>query len=116
MQKILLQLQSDGKMKEAMKKVARLGYLLFYLAKVQKVHQHHIKKGSQFACSGELSSNQYQDEDGNTRTMLTVIVSKFYWLGKKDKDDNGTQNQQVPPKEPNIDYQNTNIDEETQVF
>ncbi|EKQ7381816.1 single-stranded DNA-binding protein, partial [Campylobacter coli] len=40
----------------------------------------------------------------------------FYWLGKKDKDDNGTQNQQVPPKEPNIDYQNTNIDEETQVF
>ncbi|EAH5595103.1 single-stranded DNA-binding protein [Campylobacter coli] len=77
----------------------------------------HIKKGSQFACSGELSSNQYQDEDGNTRTMLTVIVSKFYWLGKKDKDDNGTQNPQVPPKEPNIDYENTNIEsEETQVF
>ncbi|BEJ86640.1 hypothetical protein B10525_17730 (plasmid) [Campylobacter jejuni] len=42
--KILLQLQSDGKMKEAMKKVARLGYLLFYLAKVQKVHQHTLKK------------------------------------------------------------------------
>ncbi|PVW97266.1 single-stranded DNA-binding protein, partial [Campylobacter jejuni] len=35
----------------------------------------------------------------------------------KDKDDNGTQNQQVPPKEPNIDYENTNIEsEETQVF
>lgn len=44
MQKILLQLQSDGKMKEAMKKVARLGYLLFYLAKVQKVHQRTLKK------------------------------------------------------------------------
>ncbi|ECO3667726.1 TPA: single-stranded DNA-binding protein [Campylobacter jejuni] len=52
----------------------------------------HIKKGSQFACSGELSSNQYQDEDG-------------------------TQNPQIPPKEPNIDYENTNIEsEETQVF
>lgn len=44
MQKILLQLQSDRKMKEAMKKVARLGYLLFYLAKVQKVHQRTLKK------------------------------------------------------------------------
>lgn len=77
----------------------------------------YIKKGAQFACSGELSSNQYQDEDGKIKTILSVIVSKFYWLGKKDKDGNTEQIQQVPPKEPSVDYENTNIEsEETQVF
>lgn len=77
----------------------------------------YIKKGAQFACSGELSSNQYQDEDGKIKTILSVIVSKFYWLGKKDKDENTEQIQQVPPKEPSVDYENTNIEsEETQVF
>lgn len=45
----------------------------------------YIKKGSQFACSGELSSSQYTDEQGNVKTTLSVIVSKFYWLGKKIK-------------------------------
>ncbi|EAK3216744.1 hypothetical protein CUT59_08465 [Campylobacter coli] len=66
---------------------------------------------------GYLGKDFDQDESGNTKTALSVIVSKFYWLGKKDKDDNGAQNPQIPPKEPNIDYENTNIEsEETQVF
>lgn len=76
----------------------------------------YIKKGAQFACSGELSSNQYQDENGNTKTLLSVIVSKFYWLGKKDKNENETQMPQVPPKEPNISYENTNIEAEEMPF
>ncbi|MDE5603082.1 MAG: single-stranded DNA-binding protein [Helicobacter sp.] len=73
----------------------------------------HIKKGSQFACSGELSSSQYTDETGNTKTILSVIVSKFYWLGKKDKEDT-KQITQTPPKEPNIEYEHptTNIESE----
>ena len=76
----------------------------------------YIKKGAQFACSGELSSNQYQDENGNTKTLLSGIVSKFYWLGKKDKNENETQMPQVPPKEPNISYENTNIEAEEMPF
>ena len=73
----------------------------------------HIKKGSQFACSGELSSSQYADEAGNIKTILNVIVSKFYWLGKKDKE-NTKQITQTPPKEPNIEYEHsiTNIESE----
>lgn len=64
----------------------------------------YIKKGSQFACSGELSSSQYQDEAGNTKTALSVIVSKFYWLGKKDN----TEPKEIQnlPKEPTIEYEN----------
>lgn len=34
----------------------------------------YIKKGSQFACSGELSSSQYTDEQGNVKTTLSVGV------------------------------------------
>lgn len=64
----------------------------------------YIKKGSQFACSGELSSSQYQDESGNTKTALSVIVSKFYWLGKKDNTE--LKEIQNPPKEPTIEYEN----------
>ncbi|MBX1045984.1 single-stranded DNA-binding protein [Campylobacter jejuni] len=72
----------------------------------------YIKKGSQFACSGELSSSQYTDEDGNTRVILSVIVSKFYWLGKKDKENII----QTPPKDPNIEYENTTIESEETIF
>lgn len=72
----------------------------------------YIKKGSQFACSGELSSSQYQDESGNTKTALSVIVSKFYWLSKKDN----TEPKEIQnlPKEPTIEYENAvvNIDSE----
>ncbi|EAJ1255038.1 single-stranded DNA-binding protein [Campylobacter lari] len=64
----------------------------------------YIKKGSQFACSGELSSSQYQDESGNIKTALSVIISKFYWLGKKDNTE--PKEIQNPPKEPTIEYEN----------
>ncbi|EOF7229667.1 single-stranded DNA-binding protein [Campylobacter upsaliensis] len=72
----------------------------------------HIKKGSQFACSGELSSSQYTDEQGNVKTTLSVIVSKFYWIGKKDKE--APQAIQYPPKEPSVEYEHqaTNVESE----
>lgn len=77
----------------------------------------HIKKGAQFACSGELSSNQYQDEDGNAKTILSVIVSKFYWLGKKDKEATKHKHRKFRRKNLIIDYGNTDIEsEEAQVF
>ncbi|RAX59340.1 single-stranded DNA-binding protein [Helicobacter monodelphidis] len=73
----------------------------------------HIKKGSQFACSGELSSSKYLDEAGNTRTILSVIVSKFYWLGKKDSKDT-PQITQEPPKEPRVEYEHPTINIESE--
>ncbi|EAI4327129.1 single-stranded DNA-binding protein [Campylobacter upsaliensis] len=72
----------------------------------------YIKKGSQFACSGELSSSQYTDEQGNVKTTLSVIVSKFYWLGKKDKET--PQEIQNPPKEPSVEYEHQAINVESE--
>lgn len=72
----------------------------------------YIKKGSQFACSGELSSSQYTDEQGNVKTTLSVIVSKFYWLGKKDKET--PQEIQNPPKEQSIEYEHPAVNVESE--
>lgn len=44
----------------------------------------YFPKGSQFACSGEITSSNYKDEEtGKDRTSISVLVRKFYWIGKK---------------------------------
>ena len=61
-------------------------------------------------CSGELQSNEYTDKEGNKRTSLSVIVSRFYWINaKKEMVDNAKQNtpKQDAPKEPEIIYEDS---------
>lgn len=75
----------------------------------------YFPKGSQFLCSGKLSSNEYVDKDGSKKTFLSVIVSRFYWIGKKSemvneqKEKSNAQIKQTPKKEevpncPKVDY------------
>lgn len=70
----------------------------------------HFPKGSQFLCSGELQSNEYTDKEGNKRTSLSVIVSRFYWINaKKEMVDSTKHNtpKQDAPKEPEIIYEDS---------
>lgn len=81
----------------------------------------YFPKGSQFLCSGKLDSSEYIDKDGNKRTYLSVIVSRFYWIGKKSEMANGeqkekpktqakpTQKQGEVPKEPEIVYSDSQV-------
>ncbi|WP_270985565.1 single-stranded DNA-binding protein [Campylobacter helveticus] len=74
----------------------------------------HFPKGSQFLCSGVLQSNDYVDKDGNKRTALSVVVSKFYFLNSKKEMINQAKEQNAPkqetPKEPEISYEDTQME------
>lgn len=83
----------------------------------------HFSKGSQFACKGELVSNQYTDKHGENRTSLSVIVHKFYWLVGNKKQENKPQ-EQVKQKdaikevqdEQNVDFDKVALSETENPF
>lgn len=43
----------------------------------------YVKKGSKLYITGELQPSEYQDNDGNKRFSLNVIVDDFQFLDKK---------------------------------
>ena len=45
--------------------------------------QNYLKKGQQVFVSGELSQNEYQANDGSTKTSLEVIANIIDLLGKR---------------------------------
>lgn len=42
-----------------------------------------IKKGSELAIEGKLTSRKYEDKDKNTRYITEVVANEFLLLGKK---------------------------------
>ncbi len=53
--------------------------------------QNYLKKGQQVFVSGELSQNEYQANDGTTRTSLELNANVIDLLGKRND-----QGQQAP--------------------
>lgn len=51
--------------------------------KTAEVANQYFKQGSQFLCSGELATDEYVDNNKNTRYVWEVRVKEFYWLNKK---------------------------------
>ncbi|HDX6250652.1 TPA: single-stranded DNA-binding protein [Campylobacter fetus subsp. venerealis] len=51
--------------------------------RIAEVAYQYFKQGSQFLCSGELTTDEYVDNNGNTRYVWEVRVKEFYWLNKK---------------------------------
>ncbi len=65
--------------------------------KVEETHWHNIiawgkqadlfekylKKGSEVAIEGKLSSRSYQDKDGNKRYTTEIVVNELLMLGSK---------------------------------
>ncbi|AQW80372.1 single-stranded DNA-binding protein [Campylobacter pinnipediorum subsp. pinnipediorum] len=65
--------------------------------KTAEVVNQYFKQGSQFLCSGELATDEYIDNNGNTRYIWEVRVKEFYWLNQKGNkkdvcDPNKTEN------------------------
>ncbi len=52
-----------------------------------EVIAEHVKKGQQLYVEGELTSEEYQDKDGNTRTSLEVRLENFQFCGGKSTED-----------------------------
>ncbi|MBW9144045.1 single-stranded DNA-binding protein [Clostridium sp. CM027] len=45
----------------------------------------YLKKGSQIAITGRLSSNSYTDKDGNKRYSIEVVAEDFKFLDNKQQ-------------------------------
>jgi len=45
--------------------------------------EKYLKKGSEIAIEGRLTTNSWEDKDGNKRYSTEVIVNEFLMLGSK---------------------------------
>ena len=54
----------------------------------------YLVKGQQVFCSGELRTNEYQANDGTTKTSLEMVANIIDLVGKKG--DNSGQSQPAP--------------------
>jgi single-strand DNA-binding protein len=69
----------------------------------------NIKKGQQLFCSGELSVEEYQANDGSTRSQLVLNANILDLVGGR-KDD-GQQQQQKPQQRPAQSRQQAPVDD-----
>lgn len=49
-----------------------------------KVVQNHFKKGSSIALEGKITTNKWEDKDGNKRYTTQIIMNEFTFLGGKN--------------------------------
>ena len=56
----------------------------------------YLSKGSQVYVEGRLTSREYQDRDGNTRTSLDVSGSDIRFLGARSDDANSQAQERKP--------------------
>ncbi len=51
--------------------------------KQAEVAEKYLKKGSEIAIEGKLTSRSYEDKEGNKRFITEIVVRDFSFLGKK---------------------------------
>ena len=51
--------------------------------KQAEVVSKHLKKGTEIALEGKLTTRVYDDKDGNKRYFTEIVVRDFAFLGKK---------------------------------
>ncbi|HCS20702.1 MAG TPA: single-stranded DNA-binding protein [Bacteroidetes bacterium] len=51
--------------------------------KQAEVAKEYLKKGSEIAIEGKLTSRSYDDKDGNKKYITEIVVRDFSFLGKK---------------------------------
>jgi single-strand DNA-binding protein len=52
--------------------------------KLAEVAEKYLRKGSEVAVEGKLSSRSYTDKDGNKKYITEVVVNNLQMLGKKE--------------------------------
>jgi single-strand DNA-binding protein len=62
----------------------------------------YLKKGQQVFVSGELSQNEYQANDGTTKTSLVLIANIVDLIGKNEAQPAQAQDQDKPAQQ-NVD-------------
>lgn len=50
----------------------------------------YFQKGSMLALEGSLQSRQYEDKQGNRRTVYEVVADQVYFAGRKSKSGSDT--------------------------
>lgn len=60
----------------------------------------YLLKGQQVAVSGELSTREWNDKNGQTRTSVEVRVSEIQLVGKRDGQQQAAPRQQAPRQAP----------------
>ncbi|NOQ16430.1 MAG: single-stranded DNA-binding protein [Methyloprofundus sp.] len=69
--------------------------------------QNYLKKGQQVFVSGELSQNEYQAQDGTTRTSLELNANIIDLLGKRNEQNaQPQQTYQAPAQQQPAQQQN----------
>lgn len=63
----------------------------------------YLLKGQQVAVSGELSTREWNDKNGQTRTSVEVRVSEIQLVGKRDGQQQAAPRQQAPRQAPQQD-------------
>ncbi len=63
---------------------------LVFWNKSGEIITEYGKKGMQIAIEGKLSQRRWEDQDGNKRSKIEIVVETFQFLGgKKDNDSSG---------------------------
>lgn len=52
--------------------------------KTAEIAEKYLKKGSEVAVEGKLTSRSYEDKDGNKKYTTEVVVHEILMLSKKD--------------------------------
>jgi single-strand DNA-binding protein len=52
--------------------------------KTAEIAEKYLKKGSEVAIEGKLTSRSYDDKEGNKKYITEVVVNEILMLGKKD--------------------------------
>lgn len=71
----------------------------------------YLKKGQTVVVSGELSTREYQNSDGITKTVLEVRVNDVTLAGKRD-DTPAPHAQQAPMQQPAPQAQHADYDDD----
>lgn len=52
--------------------------------KTAEIAEKYLKKGSEVAIEGKLTSRSYEDKEGVTKYITEVVINEILMLGKKD--------------------------------
>jgi single-strand DNA-binding protein len=56
--------------------------------KTAEIIEKYVKKGNEIAIEGRLTTNSWEDKDGNKRYTTEIIVNELLMLGNKKDNEN----------------------------
>lgn len=62
--------------------------------KTAETLNQYFRKGSKIGIDGELNFEQWEDQSGQKRSKLSVIMNRLHFIDKKDDSQQGSQQQQ----------------------